>query len=134
MKDKLHDYVDKNVKIIDIDDWEFIGRLVRFDDTVKNSNGYSYQVKTNAVAFDIIESEVKSIKEVELNSESLRLWEYIGKRVRVIDRDGDEFDGKIVDFDDELDNATGYDSIYLKTDTGSFGINEYEIKSIKEIE
>lgn len=135
MKDKLHDYVGKNVKIVDIDDWEFIGRLVCLDnDKLKNRNESFYQVKTFAVAFDIVESEVKSIKEVELNSESLKLWKYIGKRVRVIDRDGDKFDGKVVDFDDELDNATGYDSIYLKTDTGSFGINEYEIKSIKEIE
>ncbi|WP_232138732.1 hypothetical protein [Staphylococcus gallinarum] len=135
MKDKLRDYIGKNVKLIDNDDLEYIGRLVYLDDDkLNNRNESFYQVKTFAVGFDIVESEVKSIKEVELNSESLRLWEYEGKRVRVIDRDGDEFEGKVVDFDDELDNATGYDSIYLKTDTGSFGINEYEIKSIKEIE
>lgn len=135
MKDKLHDYVGKNVKIIDIDDWEYIGRLVCLDDgKVNNGNESFYQVKTFAVAFDIVESEVKNIKEVELNSESMKLWKYEGKEIKIYLRNGEILSGKAIDFDDELDNATGYDSIYLKTDTGSFDINEYEIKSIKEIE
>lgn len=56
MKDKLNDYVGKNVKIIDNDNWEYIGRLVRLDDDkVKNRNESFYQVKTFAVAFDIVE-------------------------------------------------------------------------------
>lgn len=49
-------------------------------------------------------------------------------------RNGKVLTGKAIDFDDELDNATGYDSIYLKIVRGTFDINEYEIKSIKEIE
>ncbi|MEB6291620.1 hypothetical protein NGC65_00780 [Staphylococcus xylosus] len=134
MKDKLHDYVGKNVKIVDIDDWEFIGLLVHFDDIEKSSNRCSYQVKTDWESFDILESEVKSISRIELNSESLRVFEYLGKRVKVILWDGERYMGKVIDFDWGYDNATGYDSIYLKTDTGSFDIDEYEIKSIKEIE
>lgn len=77
---------------------------------------------------------MKSIKEVELNSESLRLWEYEGKEIKMYLRNGKVLTGKAIDFDDELDNATGYDSIYLKIVRGTFDINEYEIKSIKEIE
>jgi hypothetical protein len=65
MKDKLHDYVGKNVKIVDIDDWEFIGLLVHFDDIEKSSNRCSYQVKTAWESFDIDEYEIKSIKEIE---------------------------------------------------------------------
>ncbi|WP_229348918.1 hypothetical protein [Staphylococcus kloosii] len=134
MKAELSDYIGKNVEIIDLDGWKFIGRLVCLDDIEEKNNKYSYQVKTKAVAFDIIESEVKSIREIEINSESLRLWRYVGKEIKLYFLDGEVLTGKVIDFDDEMDNASGYDSIYIKTNEGSFDIDEYEIKSINEID
>lgn len=138
MKDKLHDYVGKNVKIIDNDDWEYVGRLVRLDDgKVKNGNESFYQVKTFSVEFDIVESEVKSIKEVELNSESLRLWEYIGKRVKVLTTNSKTFEGVVINVDDAFDNESGYDSLNIETDKENdivYDLNENEIESIEVIE
>ncbi|UMT81003.1 hypothetical protein ML437_01760 [Staphylococcus roterodami] len=138
MKDKLHDYVGKNVKIIDNDDWEYVGRLVRLDDgIVKNGNESFYQVKTFSVEFDIVESDVKSIKEVELNSESLRLWEYIGKRVKVLTTNSKTFEGVVINVDDAFDNESGYDSLNIETDKENdivYDLNENEIESIEVIE
>jgi small nuclear ribonucleoprotein (snRNP)-like protein len=134
MKAELSDYIGKNVEIIDLDGWKFIGRLVCLDDIEEKNNKCSYQVKTKAVAFDIIESEVKSIREIEINCESLRLWEYVRKEIKLYLLNGKVLTGKAIDFDDEMDNASGYDSIYIKTNEGSFDIDEYEIKSINEID
>ncbi|MBF7025506.1 LSM domain protein [Staphylococcus kloosii] len=69
-----------------------------------------------------------------MNSESLRLWRYVGKEIKLYFLDGEVLTGKVIDFDDEMDNASGYDSIYIKTNEGSFDIDEYEIKSINEID
>lgn len=125
------------LEIVDIDDWEYVGRLVRLDDgKVKNGNESFYQVKTFSVEFDIVESEVKSIKEVELNSESLRLWEYIGKNVKVETNDGKVFEGRAIGVDDD-DNESGYYSLNIETDKENdivYDLNENEIESIKEIE
>lgn len=65
---------------------------------------------------------------------SLKLWEYLGEKVKVIYNDGEVYEGKVVHFDDEDDNADGYDSISLVADGLTIDISESEIKSIKEIE
>ncbi|MGO3049773.1 MAG: hypothetical protein ACTIDZ_06990 [Staphylococcus sp.] len=44
------------------------------------------------------------------------------------------YEGKVIHFDDEDNNADGYDSITLVTDGLTIDISESEIKSIKEIE
>ncbi|MGW7987738.1 hypothetical protein ACWEYO_10410 [Staphylococcus shinii] len=138
MEHKLWEYVGKNVELIDIDNEKFTGRVVHFDDdTVNNSNECSIEIKTKDLHFDILESEIKSIKEVELNSESLRLWEYIGKRVKVLATNGKTFEGVVINVDDAFDNESGYDSLNIETDKENdvvYDLNENEIESIEEIE
>ncbi|MDW8570537.1 LSM domain protein [Staphylococcus shinii] len=66
MEHKLWEYVGENVELIDIDNEKFTGRVVHFDDdTVNNSNECSIEIKTKDLHFDILESEIKSIKEIE---------------------------------------------------------------------
>lgn len=64
---------------------------------------------------------------------SLKLWEYEGKQVRVIFKDGDVYEGKAKDFDDKFDNTSGYDSISIDTGDMMFDVDEPEIESIEEI-
>lgn len=138
MKYKLWEYVGKNIELIDIDNEKFTGRVVHFDDdTVNNSNECSIEIKTKDLHFDILESEIKSIKEVELNSESLRLWEYIGKRVKVLTTNSKTFEGVVINVDDAFDNESGYDSLNIETDKENdvvYDLNENEIESIEVIE
>lgn len=64
---------------------------------------------------------------------SLKLWEYEGKQVKIVFNDGTVYEGKAKDFDDEDDNASGYDSIHIDTGDMMFDADESEIKSIVEI-
>jgi hypothetical protein len=67
----------------------------------------------------------------------LNLWEYVGKRIRVIDTEGQVFEGKCTDYTQALDNEPEIDSIGVETEPGSgysYEIYENEIESIEIIE
>jgi len=67
----------------------------------------------------------------------LELWEYVGKRVRVIDIDGQVFEGDCIDYTQALDNDPEIASIGVVTQPGagfSYELYENEIKSIEIID
>ncbi|WP_251517065.1 MULTISPECIES: hypothetical protein [Staphylococcus] len=64
----------------------------------------------------------------------MKLWEYVGKKVRVYFKDGDIYDGIVIDFDHDYDTYNGQNAILLRTDDSMFSIDENEIESIKVIE
>ncbi|HDK5683298.1 TPA: LSM domain protein, partial [Staphylococcus pseudintermedius] len=43
----------------------------------------------------------------------MKLWTYVGKNVRIELKNGQQFTGKADDYDDEMDNESGEDSINL---------------------
>lgn len=64
---------------------------------------------------------------------SMKLWGFEGKEIKMNLNNGKVLTGKVIDFDDEMDNASGYDSITIKTDGGTFDIDEYKINAIEVI-
>ncbi|ARB41021.1 LSM domain protein [Mammaliicoccus sciuri] len=61
----------------------------------------------------------------------MKLWTYIGKNVLVTLKDGQEFIGKVTNYDDEVDNESGEDSIHLTVGKSLYDFDESEIKSIE---
>ncbi|EGQ3182500.1 TPA: LSM domain protein [Staphylococcus pseudintermedius] len=65
----------------------------------------------------------------------MKLWTYLGKNVYIEFRDGSKSTGKVIDYDDEVDNASGEDSIMIEIESGiSFDVDESEIKLIEIID
>jgi hypothetical protein len=67
----------------------------------------------------------------------LNLWEYAGKRVRVVTVDGQVFEGDCTDYTQPLDNDPEIASIGVVTQPKSgfaYELYENEIKSIEVIE
>jgi hypothetical protein len=64
----------------------------------------------------------------------LKLWEYYGKDIELIDYKGKKHRGHVTIFEDDTQNNDGKCSIVLKTDALTIDFSESEIKSIKEIE
>ncbi|MFV5937172.1 LSM domain protein [Mammaliicoccus sciuri] len=61
----------------------------------------------------------------------MKLWTYVGKKVLIEADDGQEFTGKVITYDDEMDNESGEDSINLDTGIQIYDFDESEIKSIE---
>ncbi|MEB7656442.1 LSM domain protein [Mammaliicoccus vitulinus] len=61
----------------------------------------------------------------------MKLWTYVGKKVLIEAIDGQQFTGKITSYDDEMDNESGEDSIYLDTGIQIYDFDESEIKTIE---
>ncbi|EGQ0373414.1 TPA: LSM domain protein [Staphylococcus pseudintermedius] len=61
----------------------------------------------------------------------MKLWTYVGKNVRIELKNGQQFTGKADDYDDEMDNESGEDSINLYDGICLYDFNESEIKSIE---
>ncbi|GGJ61348.1 hypothetical protein GGR02_001185 [Anoxybacillus voinovskiensis] len=65
----------------------------------------------------------------------MKLWEYVGKNVRIVYKDGDVLEGFVRDYCDGEDSEDGIDSLVItnKETKGKgyvFGVSENEIKSI----
>ncbi|MDE9752299.1 LSM domain protein [Staphylococcus delphini] len=60
----------------------------------------------------------------------MKLWLYVGRYVRIEVTDGEQFVGKAVDYEDEIANNSGEDSICLDIKGGLVEFDESEIKSI----
>lgn len=63
----------------------------------------------------------------------MKLWEYVGKEIKVTCLNGKIFSGKCTDFTQALDNEPEVDSIGLKVNDISYELYENEIKSIEVI-
>ncbi|MCJ1783390.1 LSM domain protein [Mammaliicoccus sciuri] len=61
----------------------------------------------------------------------MKLWTYVGKMVLIEADDGQQFTGKVISYDDEMDNESGEDSIDLDTGIQIYDFDESEIKSIE---
>lgn len=61
----------------------------------------------------------------------MKLWTYVGKIVLIEADDGQIFTGKVISYDDEMDNESGEYSIYLDTGIKIYDFNESEIKTIE---
>ncbi|MCD8836022.1 LSM domain protein [Mammaliicoccus sciuri] len=61
----------------------------------------------------------------------MKLWTYVGKKVLIEADDGQQFTGKVISYDDEMDNESGEDSINLDTGIQIYDFDESEIKSIE---
>ncbi|MBV5103761.1 LSM domain protein [Mammaliicoccus sciuri] len=61
----------------------------------------------------------------------MKLWTYVGKIVLIEADDGQIFTGKVISYDDEMDNESGEYSIYLDTGIQIYDFNESEIKTIE---
>ncbi|MBZ8174913.1 LSM domain protein [Staphylococcus delphini] len=64
----------------------------------------------------------------------MKLWLYVGRYVRIEVTDGEQFVGKAVDYEDEIANNSGEDSIHFDDGIVLFDFNESEIKSIEIID
>lgn len=67
----------------------------------------------------------------------MKLWEYVGKRVKIIFKDSNVLEGTVWDYCDEEDNDDGIDSIIVKNkDTVGFSYeaSQNDIESIEIIE
>lgn len=67
----------------------------------------------------------------------MNLSQYLGKRIRVTDAEGDVTEGKCVAFTPAADNDPEVDAIDLETDPGAgftIGFDQNEIKQIEVIE
>ncbi|MGZ0086907.1 hypothetical protein ACWNXI_15430 [Caldibacillus thermoamylovorans] len=68
----------------------------------------------------------------------MKLWEYVGKKVRIIYKDGDVLEGFVRDYCDGEDSEDGIDSLEITNEETKgrgyvFGVLENEIKSIEVI-
>lgn len=64
----------------------------------------------------------------------MKLWSYIGKNVLIELTSGQQFIGKVTNYDDEVDNESGEDSIHLDDGKLLYDFDESEIKYIKIID
>lgn len=64
----------------------------------------------------------------------MELWTYIGKNVLIELCNGQRFIGKVTNYDDEVDNESGEDSIHLDDGELLYDFDESEIKEIKVID
>ncbi|AEV17632.1 MULTISPECIES: LSm family protein [Geobacillus] len=64
----------------------------------------------------------------------MRLWEYVGKKIRVTLKDGEILEGIVQDYTDQEDTDNDYDSLDMFIDGKYIGVGEPEIKSIQIIE
>ena len=64
----------------------------------------------------------------------MKLWSYIGENVLIELTNGQEFIGKVTNYDDEVDNESGEDSIHLDDGKLLYDFDESEIKYIKIID
>ncbi|RIN09098.1 LSM domain protein [Staphylococcus warneri] len=64
----------------------------------------------------------------------MKLWTYIGKKVILELTDSQKFSGKITNYDDEIDNESGEDSIHLDDGNALYDFDESQIKYIKILE
>lgn len=63
----------------------------------------------------------------------MKLWKYVGKKIKVTCDNDKVFEGKCIDYTQALDNEPEIDSIGLETTELSYEIYENEIKSIQVI-
>ncbi|EJD8540042.1 LSM domain protein [Staphylococcus pseudintermedius] len=61
----------------------------------------------------------------------MKLWTYVGEKVLVKTTDGQQFIGEVTNYEDEVANDSGEDSINLSTEHQIYDIEESQIKSIK---
>ncbi|MDE9800073.1 LSM domain protein [Staphylococcus delphini] len=64
----------------------------------------------------------------------MKLWTYVGEKVLVKTTDGQQFIGEVTNYEDEVANDSGEDSIHLDDGIGLYDFNESEIKSIEIID
>ncbi|HAR4349783.1 TPA: LSM domain protein [Staphylococcus aureus] len=60
----------------------------------------------------------------------MNLQSYIGKLVKLTLTNNKIFIGKVIDFDDKVDNFDGYNSIEIDTGRITYDISENKIKTI----
>ncbi|UXU83105.1 LSM domain protein [Mammaliicoccus sciuri] len=61
----------------------------------------------------------------------MKLWTYIGKKVRIELTNGNQFIGEVTNYDDEVVNDSGEPSIHFATESYLYDFDESEIKSIE---
>ncbi|MFF7090633.1 MULTISPECIES: hypothetical protein [Streptomyces] len=64
----------------------------------------------------------------------MKLWSYLGENVLIELTNGQQFIGKVTNYDDEVDNESGEDSIHLDDGKLLYDFDESEIKYIKIID
>ncbi len=60
----------------------------------------------------------------------MNLQSYIGKLVKLTLTNNKKLIGKVIDFDDKVDNFDGYNSIEIDTGRITYDISENKIKTI----
>ncbi|EEQ79855.1 hypothetical protein [Staphylococcus warneri] len=60
----------------------------------------------------------------------MKLQSYLGKSVKLTLTNNKVLIGKVIDFDDKVDNFDNYDSIEIDTGSISYDISENKIKTI----
>lgn len=66
--------------------------------------------------------------------ETMKLWTYVGKNAIVELTNGKQFMGRVTNFEDEIANNSGENSIHFDDGIVLFDFNESEIKSIEIID
>ncbi|ELP8735897.1 LSM domain protein, partial [Staphylococcus pseudintermedius] len=54
----------------------------------------------------------------------MKLWTYVGKKVSIEFIDGQRLTGKVTNYDDEIDNESGEDSIHFEYGNSLYDIDE----------
>ncbi|MDT0670214.1 LSM domain protein [Mammaliicoccus sciuri] len=61
----------------------------------------------------------------------MKLWTYLGKKVRIELTNGKQFIGEVTNYDDEIVNNSGEPSIHFSTGFYLYDFDESEIKTIE---
>ncbi|EGQ2715951.1 TPA: LSM domain protein [Staphylococcus pseudintermedius] len=61
----------------------------------------------------------------------MKLWTYVGKDVLIELKNGQQFVGEAISYDDEIANNSGEESIYLDDGIQIYDLYKSQIKSIK---
>ena len=61
----------------------------------------------------------------------MKLWTYVGEKVLVKTTDGQQFIGEVTNYEDEVANESGEDSIHLDNGKLLYDFDESQIKSIE---
>ncbi|MFK3494773.1 LSM domain protein [Staphylococcus aureus] len=61
----------------------------------------------------------------------MKLWTYIGKKVLIELTNGQKFIGEVTNYDDEIDNESGEDSIHLDDGIALYDFDESQIEYIE---
>ncbi|QHW36872.1 LSM domain protein [Staphylococcus ursi] len=64
----------------------------------------------------------------------MKLWTYVGENAIVELMNGKKFVGKVTNFEDEIANNSGENSIHFDDGIGLYDFDESEIKSIEILE